>query len=101
MEYNPKYPQPFSLCQAIALDPAVVWDGLILDIINNRLLLTIPTEIARLKNSLLHLKRSQNELQEYLREVASEEGDPQVSQALKENETTMHVFRVPDLFFHS
>ncbi|KAI9574739.1 hypothetical protein HD554DRAFT_1989793, partial [Boletus coccyginus] len=73
MEYNPRYPQPFSLSQAIALDPAVAWD-----------------EIARLRNSLLHLRRSQNELQEYLRELTSE-GDLEVSQAVKENKITMHV----------
>ncbi|KAF8551455.1 hypothetical protein OG21DRAFT_1512693 [Imleria badia] len=72
MEYNPRYPQPFSLTQAIALDPAVAWD-----------------EIARLRNSLLHLRRSQNGLQEYLQELAPEEVDLEVSQAVKENEITI------------
>jgi len=72
MEYNPRYPQPFSLSQAIALDPAVAWD-----------------EIARLRNSLLHLRRSQIELQECLRELGSEEMDLEVSQAVKENEITI------------
>lgn len=100
MEYNPKYPQPFSLSQAIALDPAVAWDGLDLYVADNQSLLTVPAEIARLKNSLEHLKRSQIELQEYLRELVPEEGDLQVSQALKENEITMHVCRVSDLFSH-
>lgn len=90
MEYNPRYPQPFSLSQAIALDPAVAWDGLTLEITSSRLSLTVLTEIARLRNSLLHLRRSQNELQEYLRELTSE-GDLEVSQAVKENEITMHV----------
>ncbi|KAG9317398.1 hypothetical protein JVU11DRAFT_1597 [Chiua virens] len=28
MEYNPRHPQPFTLTQAIALDPEVAWDGL-------------------------------------------------------------------------
>ncbi|KAF8845867.1 hypothetical protein BDN67DRAFT_886788, partial [Paxillus ammoniavirescens] len=74
MEYNPRYPQPFTLDQAIALDPAVAWD-----------------EIARLRNSLLHLKRTQEELQEYSRELAASEEDPDVCQAMKENEITMHV----------
>lgn len=101
MEYNPRYPQPFSLTQAIALDPAVAWDGLILVINSSHLLLTVLTEIARLKNSLLHLRRSQNELQEYLRELASEEGDLEVSQAVKENEITMHVSLLPVLCFQS
>ena len=91
MEYNPRYPQPFSLTQAIALDPAVAWDGLVLDITSIQPLFTVPIEIARLRNSLLHLRRSQNELQEYLRELASKEGDLEVSQAVRENEITMHV----------
>lgn len=90
MEYNPRYPQPFSLSQAIALDPAVARDGLTLEITSSRLLLTALTEIARLRNSLLHLRRSQSELQEYLRELTSE-GDLEVSQAVKENKITMHV----------
>jgi len=72
MEYNPRYPQPFTLTQAIALDPEVAWD-----------------EIARLRNSLLHLRRSQTELQEYLQELAAEEVDLEVSQAVKENEITI------------
>ncbi|KAG8218575.1 hypothetical protein J3R82DRAFT_4216 [Butyriboletus roseoflavus] len=91
MEYDPRYPQPFSLSQAIALDPAVAWDGLVLEIASSHLLLTVLTEIARLRNSLQHLRRSQNELQEYLRELASEEEDLEVSQAVKENEITMHL----------
>ena len=90
MEYNPRYPQPFSLTQAIALDPAVAWDGLVLDITSIQPLFTVPIEIARLRNSLLHLRRSQNELQEYLQEL-SPEADLEVSQAVKENEITMHV----------
>lgn len=98
MEYNPRYPQPFSLSQAIALDPAVAWDGLFLDIIDGHLLLTVLAEITRLRNSLLHLRRSQNELREYLRE---EEGDREIGQAVKENEITMHVSLLPVLFFQS
>lgn len=101
MEYNPRYPQPFSLSQAIALDPAVAWDGLILEIASSPRSLTALTEIARLRNSLLHLRRSQNELQEYLRELASEEEDLEVSQAVKENEITMHVSLLLDLLFQS
>ncbi|KAH0839867.1 hypothetical protein J3R83DRAFT_818 [Lanmaoa asiatica] len=94
MEYNPRYPQPFTLSQAIALDPAVAWDGLILAIASSHLLFTVLTEIARLRNSLLHLRRSQSELQEYLRELASEDGDFEVGQAMKENEITMHDERI-------
>lgn len=101
MEYNPRYPQPFSLSQAIALDPAVAWDGRIFVITSSHLLLTVLTEIARLRNSLLHLRRSQNELEEYLRELAPEEGDLEVSQAVKENEITMHVSLLHDLYLQS
>jgi len=50
---------------------------------------------------LHHLKQTQSELQEYLRELASEEQDLEVSQAVKENEITMHVHRVVSQFFHS
>ncbi|KAF9247290.1 hypothetical protein BU15DRAFT_24737, partial [Melanogaster broomeanus] len=77
MEYNARHPQPFTLEQAIALDPAVARD-----------------EIARLQNSLSHLKRTQDELQEYLRELSPEEEDPEVCQAIKENEITMHDERI-------
>ncbi|KAN0097522.1 hypothetical protein V8E55_001968 [Tylopilus felleus] len=91
MEYNPRYPQPFTLTQAIALDPEVAWDGLILDFNISQSSLMLLTEIARLRNSLLHLRRSQTELQEYLQELAAEEVDLEVSQAVKENEITMHV----------
>ncbi|KAH7887675.1 hypothetical protein F5I97DRAFT_869032 [Phlebopus sp. FC_14] len=72
MEFHPRYPQPFTFDQAIALDPAVASD-----------------EIVRLQNSLSHLKRSQHELKEYLQGLASPQEDPEVGQAIKENETTI------------
>lgn len=65
MEYNPRYPQPFTLEQAIALDPKVASD-----------------EIGRLQNSIVHLKRTQNELKDYLE-------DPDVRQAVEENKVTL------------
>ncbi|KAG6333723.1 hypothetical protein ID866_5366 [Astraeus odoratus] len=49
MEYTPKYPQPFTLEKAVALDPEVASD-----------------EIARLQNSIAHLKRTQDELKDYM-----------------------------------
>ncbi|KAL4076057.1 hypothetical protein J3A83DRAFT_4370263 [Scleroderma citrinum] len=70
MEYSPKCPQPFTLGQAIALDPEVASD-----------------EIARLQNSILHLKHTQDELQDYME-------DPDVRQAVEENDATMHDERI-------
>jgi hypothetical protein len=43
-----------------------------------------PLEIARLQNSISHLKRTQEELQEYA-------DDPDVAQAIKENSETLSV----------
>lgn len=65
MEYNPRYPQPFTLEQAIALDPEVASD-----------------EIGRLQNSIVHLQRTQNELKDYTE-------DSDVRQAIEENKVTM------------
>lgn len=65
MEYNPRYPQPFTLEQAIALDPEVASD-----------------EIGRLQNSIVHLRRTQNELKDYME-------DPDVRQAVEENKVTL------------
>ncbi|KAI0269140.1 hypothetical protein BC834DRAFT_613903 [Gloeopeniophorella convolvens] len=62
MDYHPKHPQPFSFSEALKLDPA-----------------TITEEIARLQNSLKHLKQTQDELRPYL-------DDPELAQASRENE---------------
>lgn len=62
MEFRPKHPQPFSLSEALKFDPA-----------------TITEEIARLENSLQHLRRTQDELRLY-------SDDPELSQYLGENE---------------
>jgi len=64
MEYHPKHPQPFSLSDALKFDLA-----------------TITEEIARLENSLQHLRRTQDELRSY-----SDDHDPELSQVLLENE---------------
>ncbi|KIM68785.1 hypothetical protein SCLCIDRAFT_61865, partial [Scleroderma citrinum Foug A] len=61
MEYHPKYPQPFTLEQAVAFDPEVASD-----------------EISRLQNSIAHLKRTQDELKDYME-------DPDIRQAAEEN----------------
>jgi len=65
MEFRPKHPQPFSLSDALKFDPA-----------------TITEEIARLENSLQHLRRTQDELRSY-------SDDPELSQYLRENETVI------------
>ena len=49
-------------------------------------------EIARLENSLQHLRRTQDEL----RSQHSDDPDPELSQALRENEAVMSV---PLFFF--
>ncbi|KAH7914193.1 hypothetical protein BJ138DRAFT_964690, partial [Hygrophoropsis aurantiaca] len=72
MEFIPRYPQPFSLEEAILFDPAVTAD-----------------EIGRLQNSMIHLKRTQQELKDYIDSLASPSEEPEVVQALKENETTI------------
>ncbi|KAI0284383.1 hypothetical protein BGY98DRAFT_907466, partial [Russula aff. rugulosa BPL654] len=64
--YRPKHPQPFSLSEALKFDPA-----------------TITEEIARLENSLQHLRRTQDELRSY------SDDDPELSQYLRENEAVM------------
>ncbi|KAG1792919.1 uncharacterized protein HD556DRAFT_1376648 [Suillus plorans] len=67
MEFTPCHPQPFTFQQAISFDPEVSAD-----------------EIGRLQNSISHLKRTQEELQEYA-------DDPDIAQAIKENNQTLSV----------
>ncbi|KAG2125370.1 hypothetical protein DEU56DRAFT_916534 [Suillus clintonianus] len=65
MDFTPCHPQPFTFQQAISFDPEVSAD-----------------EIGRLQNSISHLKRTQEELQEYAEE-------PDIAQAIKENNQTL------------
>ncbi|KAL1747716.1 hypothetical protein HDZ31DRAFT_31275 [Schizophyllum fasciatum] len=65
MEYTPRHAQPFTLEQAVHLDVAIINE-----------------EIARLQNSLQHL----NETQSLLRTHLASETDPDLKQALEENE---------------
>ncbi|KAG1720157.1 hypothetical protein EDB19DRAFT_1918186 [Suillus lakei] len=65
MDFTPCHPQPFTFQQAISFDPEVTAD-----------------EIGRLQNSISHLKRTQEELQEYAE-------DPDIAQAIKENNQTL------------
>ncbi|OCH92950.1 hypothetical protein OBBRIDRAFT_772640 [Obba rivulosa] len=65
MEYTPRYPQPFTLQEAVQLDVSVITE-----------------EIARLQNSLEHLKKTQQGLREALEASA----DPEFADAIGENE---------------
>ncbi|KAG1762686.1 hypothetical protein EDD22DRAFT_545007 [Suillus occidentalis] len=76
MEFTPCHPQPFTFQQAISFDPEVSAD-----------------EIGRLQNSISHLKRTQEELQEYAE-------DPDIAQAIKENNETMSVQGSPWTLLH-
>ncbi|KAG2013560.1 hypothetical protein CC2G_010459 [Coprinopsis cinerea AmutBmut pab1-1] len=67
MEYHPRYQQPFTLGEAIGLDPAIITE-----------------EISRLHNSLAKLKETQGELKKCIEE--DNETDEELSLAFKENE---------------
>ncbi|KAK0206422.1 hypothetical protein DFS33DRAFT_1314569 [Desarmillaria ectypa] len=71
MEYTPRYAQPFTLNQAIQLDIPVITE-----------------EIARLQNSLQHLRETQGLLEHYIRENPDDQ-DPEIEKAFKENETVI------------
>ncbi|PBL02414.1 hypothetical protein ARMGADRAFT_1158956 [Armillaria gallica] len=68
MEYSPRYAQPFTLNQAIQLDIPVITE-----------------EIARLQNSLQHLRETQELLGQYITENPDEQ-DAEIEKAFKENE---------------
>lgn len=68
MEYTPRYPQPFTLSQAVGLDVS-----------------TITEEIARLQNSLSHLRSTQ----EQLKDALAEDPDPEFTKAVEENQVTI------------
>lgn len=72
--FQPKYNQPFTLQEALLLDPPILTE-----------------EIARLQHSIVHLQSSNQHLALSL----EEEHDADLFQALEENKVTMSVF----LFF--
>ncbi|KAK0230911.1 hypothetical protein IW262DRAFT_1341163 [Armillaria fumosa] len=71
MEYTPRYAQPFTLNQAIQLDIPVMTE-----------------EIARLQNSLQHLRETQELLGQHIAENPNEQ-DADIENAFKENETVI------------
>ncbi|KAJ3003911.1 hypothetical protein NUW54_g5063 [Trametes sanguinea] len=73
MEFRPRYAQPFTLEEARQLAVPIITEGEHPSV----------TEITRLQNSLAHLQRTQEELQEAL--LATPE-DPDFAQAYEENE---------------
>ncbi|CAA7259846.1 unnamed protein product [Cyclocybe aegerita] len=70
MDYFPRYSQPFTLAEATNLDVSIITD-----------------EIARLQNSLKHLRETQDLLKSALGE--SGEPDEELQKALEENETVI------------
>jgi hypothetical protein len=87
MDYVPRYSQPFTLAQAVLLDVATISEGYQDLCRESALNLQGGTEIARLNNSLEHLKRTQDTLQEYL--AAPSTSDPELERAKEENEIVM------------
>lgn len=65
MEYSPRYPQPFTISQAVGLDVGMITE-----------------EIARLQNSLAYLRSTQAQL----KEVNDESPDPEFTKAMEEND---------------
>ncbi|TFY79867.1 hypothetical protein EWM64_g4143 [Hericium alpestre] len=70
MEYHPRHAQPFTLTEAVLLP---------LD--------TITDEIARLENSLKHLRETQEELKQNVEGLDAP--DPEFCQAFEENENVI------------
>ena len=88
MDYTPRYPQPFTLHEATLLDVPIITEGMCLTLRRSvQLYLTLSLEIARLQNSLHHLHKTQEGLQEAINECR----DPDFVQAFEENSGVMYV----------
>ncbi|PPQ98525.1 hypothetical protein CVT24_004016 [Panaeolus cyanescens] len=70
MDYKPRYVQPFTLTEAIALDVPVITE-----------------EITRLRNSIQRLNDTQSILEKILTQPGGK--DPEMSQAFEENKTVI------------
>ena len=102
MDYRPRYQQPFTLEEARQLPVPLITEGaphsreppsphthLAKKPRNSPMrtrIIHYTTEIARLQNSVTHLRRTQDELQDALAEAP---GDPDLEQAFGENEVVM------------
>ncbi|KAL7416942.1 hypothetical protein BDY24DRAFT_330147, partial [Mrakia frigida] len=67
--FTPKYPQPFTLAEALDLDPSVITE-----------------EISRLQNSLTNLRSSNVALLQYLHDEGE---DRDLRESVHENELTI------------
>lgn len=96
MNYKPRYPQPFTLTEAVSLDVSVITEGWLLVVLwsLSDKSLSCFAEIARLQNSLQHLRQTQQGLREYLESELPGNADPEISKALEENEAVMCVSMV-------
>lgn len=84
MDYTPRYPQPFTLWQAIQLDVPIITEGQ--HVCKREVnVLKLCSEIARLQNSLVLLRETQQTLQEAIDDTQ----DPDFVQALEENTGVM------------
>ncbi len=88
MEYKPRYSQPFTLEEARLLAVPIITEGPPSDLVTFTSLICAYAEISRLQNSLSHLQRTQEELKEAL---TTAPGDPDLTEALEENEVVMCV----------
>ena len=84
MEYTPRYPQPFTFWQAVQLDVPIITEGTRAITVKVGILRYL-SEIARLQNSLVHLRETQQSLQEAIDDTR----DPDFMQALEENAGVM------------
>ncbi|KAF9076743.1 hypothetical protein BDP27DRAFT_1209762, partial [Rhodocollybia butyracea] len=76
MEHRPRYPQPFTLPEALLLDVS-----------------TISEEITRLQYSIKRLRETQEILQDTINEAESPDmADVEIVNAIKENEQVMCVY---------
>ncbi len=90
MEYRPRYTQPFTLEEARLLDVPIISEGehrpFDASSDPHRSPAHCATEITRLQNSVAHLQRTQDELQDAL---STSPGDTDLTQAFEENEVVM------------
>lgn len=91
LAYEPKFPQPFTLKQAIDLDVSIITNGKppsecwLYPSLTHLYLV----EIARLTNSIAHLKQSNAEVQEFMQDPENKDDIDGLEDVTKENEQVM------------